>query len=104
MSKDIGVIVPTITNPFYSYSVLGMEEEANKNDYNLLLCNTLRDPKREAMYLKMMLEKQVKGIVLSSVGAERNACKRVNQPGYQICTARPETSDMNCVATLALIY
>lgn len=68
MSRDIGVIVPTITNPFYSYSVLGMEEEANKNSYNLLLCNTLRDPEREDMYLRMMLEKQVKGIVLSSVG------------------------------------
>ena len=62
------MIVPTITNPFYSYSVLGMEEEVNKNDYNLLLCNTLRDPKRESMYLRMMQEKQVKGIVLSSVG------------------------------------
>jgi LacI family transcriptional regulator len=67
-SRDIGVIVPTITNPFYSYSVLGMEEEVNKNDYNLLLCNTLRDPERESKYLRMMQEKQVKGIVLSSVG------------------------------------
>jgi len=67
-SRDIGVIVPTITNPFYSYSVLGIEEEANHNDYNLLLCNTLRDPKRESRYLNMLREKQVKGIILSSVG------------------------------------
>lgn len=68
MSRDIGVIVPTITNPFYSYAVLGMEEEACRQDYNLLVCNTLRETKRENMYLKMMQEKQVKGVILSSVG------------------------------------
>lgn len=68
MSCEIGVIVPTITNPFYSQAVLGIEDEAYKQNYNLLLCCTLRNVNRENIYLRMMLEKQVKGIIFSSVG------------------------------------
>lgn len=96
MSRDIGVIVPTITNPFYSYSVLGMEEEANKNDYNLLLCNTLRDPKREAMYLKMMLEKQVKGIVLSSVGESANLVNELVKQGIKFVLLDQKLPNEKC--------
>lgn len=95
-SRDIGVIMPTITNPFYSNAVLGMEEEANRNNYNLLLCNTLRDPEREARYLQMLYEKQVKGIILSSVGENHKIIEEINNSGVSFVLLDQRIPNDNC--------
>jgi LacI family transcriptional regulator len=68
-SNDIGVIIPTISNPFYSSVILGIEKEADKRGYNLLLCNTFRDVEKEKRYLQSLYEKQVKGVIISTLGA-----------------------------------
>lgn len=95
-SRDIGVIIPTITNPFYSNAVLGMEEEANRNNYNLLLCNTLRDPERELKYLQMLYEKQVKGIILSSVSENHRAIQEINNNGVNFVLLDQKVPNINC--------
>lgn len=69
-SLDIGVIIPTISNPFYSSVILGIEKEVNKNGYNLLLCNTFRDVNKERRYLQSLYEKQVRGVIISPLGYE----------------------------------
>ena len=95
-SRDIGVIIPTITNPFYSNAVLGMEEEANRNNYNLLLCNTLRDPERELKYLQMLYEKQVNGIILSSVSENHRAIQEINSNGVSFVLLDQKVPNLNC--------
>jgi len=42
-SRDIGVIIPTIMNPFYPDVLLGIEKTAASRGYQILLCNSLRD-------------------------------------------------------------
>ena len=69
-SLDIGVIIPTISNPFYSSVILGIEKEVNRNGYNLLLCNAFRDTGKERRYLQSLYEKQVKGVIISPLGYE----------------------------------
>lgn len=96
MSRDIGVIIPTITNPFYSHAVLGMEEEAYQQGYNLLVCNTMRDMKRENMYLKIMQEKQVKGIILSSVGADSELVHELVKQGMSFVLLDQKLPNDNC--------
>lgn len=68
-SNDIGVIIPTISNPFYSSVILGIENEADRKGYNLLLCNTFRDVEKEKRYLQSLYEKQVKGVIISALGS-----------------------------------
>lgn len=70
ISHDIGVVVPTISNPFYSSVILGIENEADKRGYNLLLCNTFRNVEKEKRYLQSLYEKQVKGVIISTLGAK----------------------------------
>ena len=69
-SPDIGVIVPTVSNPFYSSVILGIEEEVNQNGCYLLLCNTFRDIGKEKRYLQSLYEKQIRGVLISSLGYE----------------------------------
>ena len=71
-TKDIGVIIPTITNPFYSSVILGVEEEANKCGYNILLCNSSRDVEKEKKYIQSLYQKQIRGFIISSVAQKKD--------------------------------
>lgn len=68
-SLTLGVIMPDITNLFFSQTFLELERAAFHRGYSLLLGNTLnsdRNPDRdlEAFYLNSLHERQVDGIIL----------------------------------------
>ena len=68
-TKTIGFIVPDITNPFFSGVFLEAEKKALSLGYTMILCNSMNDNKMnrtgvESLYLDMLLEKQVDGIVI----------------------------------------
>jgi len=63
-SQDIGLIIPEIQNPFYASVTRGIEDYANKNGYNLLLCNSDFDPVKEAKYVDLLLSKQIDGLIV----------------------------------------
>ena len=65
--RDIALIVPNISNPFYLQAVLGVGEALSAGDYNMIFCNTMHDPEREQSFLRQLYERQVKGVILSSV-------------------------------------
>ena len=62
-SMTIGVIVPSISNPFYSSIVLGIEETARKYGYHVLLCNSLQSPKLENEYIQTYSRNRCKGLL-----------------------------------------
>ncbi|MTI69124.1 MAG: LacI family transcriptional regulator [Firmicutes bacterium] len=59
----IGLLIPDISNPFYSELVKGMVEVANKHDYNILLLNSFHDPNKEIEFLEILKDKQVDGLI-----------------------------------------
>lgn len=68
-SLTLGVIMPDITNLFFSQTFLELERAAFDRGYSLLLGNTLNsdrvpDHDLEAFYLNSLHERQVDGIVL----------------------------------------
>ncbi len=65
-SRDIGVIIPTIRNPFYPDVLLGIEKSAAARGYQILLCNSMRDSDTESRYIDSLYQKQVRGIILAS--------------------------------------
>jgi len=65
-TTTIGIIIPDITNPFFSEIVRGVEDIARKHSYNVFLCNTDEEPQREADALDLLLDKQVEGVILCS--------------------------------------
>lgn len=80
-SMTIGVIIPSISNPFYSSVVLGIEEVARKKGYQVLLCNSLRSPKLEKEYFRTLHEKQIKGIIVSSISLDLGFLKGLTDLG-----------------------
>ena len=71
-TKTLGVILPDISNPYFSSMFLEIERFALEAGYTILLCNTLfggsshgiRNTKEEAYYFQMMIDKQVDGVMI----------------------------------------
>ena len=76
-SRTLGVIVPNIANPFWPEVVRGIEDEAHRRGYTLLLASGDDDPQKEARYLMMFVAKGVDGILLTKAPAPcRATCSR----------------------------
>jgi LacI family transcriptional regulator len=62
----LGLVVPDISNPFFSEVARGAEHEAYAAGYNVFLCNTEEETQRELTALQSLEEKRVDGVVLCS--------------------------------------
>lgn len=95
-SRDIGVIVPNISNPFYPKAVLGIELEARKRGYGILLCNSFRDPCTERKYIESLCQKQIKGIIISSIDENHVFLKKLQERGIKIVVFDQDVEGLSC--------
>ena len=63
-SRIIGVIVPNIENPFFNELAKAVEEEAYRNQYKILLCNSNDNTEKEFMNIQMMAQMKADGIII----------------------------------------
>ena len=64
-TKTLGLIIPDITNPFYPILARGVEDAANDQGYTVILCNSDNKSKKEELYIKILQEKMVDGIIFT---------------------------------------
>jgi len=62
-SRKILVTVPDIANPFFSLILQGIEDEAQRAGYAVLVGDTQHDLKREERYAEMLLRKEADGLI-----------------------------------------
>ncbi|MCF3944691.1 LacI family DNA-binding transcriptional regulator [Oceanobacillus alkalisoli] len=62
-SRQILVLLPGISNPFYSEIINGIQTTAIANNYNILLCETDSKPERENIYFNMVKNKLADGVI-----------------------------------------
>lgn len=83
-TKDVGVILPNITNPYYALLLQGITDEAAQWGYHILLCSSHRNASREAENLSTLLAKRVEGVLLSSINPDLEAVRRALSTGCRI--------------------
>jgi LacI family transcriptional regulator len=94
-TQTIGMIVPDIANPFFPMVVRGAEDAAQKQGYNLLLCNSDDNPEKEEKAVELLLSKRVDGILLTKAAGEfrpslRQMIKDVNIPFVLVMRTFPQ--------------
>ncbi len=68
-SQTIGLIVADISNPFFTAVARAVEDSAYKAGLRVILCNTDENPQKEAMYLQLMEEERVTGVIFAPTRA-----------------------------------
>ncbi|MFX3617387.1 MAG: LacI family DNA-binding transcriptional regulator [Sporolactobacillus sp.] len=65
-SYTIGILVPDISNAFFSSVVKRIEEYLYLKSYSVIICNTDRDREKELSYLRILEGKMVDGLFIIS--------------------------------------
>lgn len=88
--KLIGVIFPSITNPFFAELIEDIEMQLFNQGYKIILCNAGKNKQKESEYIKMLLANQVDGII---AGAHNLGIEEYQQLGLPIVSFDRKLSD-----------
>jgi DNA-binding LacI/PurR family transcriptional regulator len=76
-THTVGLLISDISNPFFIRAVRAVEDVAQENGYNVILCNTDEDPTKEKRYLRVLVEKRVDGIILATTAGSLQSVRDV---------------------------
>jgi LacI family transcriptional regulator len=88
-TSTIGVIISDITNPFFSDLVRGIEDSiyGREGGYNIILCDTDEHSERERMYLDVLQEKRVEGLIIVPAGGNESYIEELVLGGFPVVFA-----------------
>lgn len=69
-ARMIGLIIPSITNPFFTQMASAIEKTADEYGYRLIFCNTGTDLEKEKAALTMLTSMNADGIILTTSNDE----------------------------------
>lgn len=95
----LGMLIPDITNPFFAEIARGVEDAANANGFNIILCNTDDKLKKERIYLEILKGKRVDGLILGTAHIKDKSIIELEKKKfpYILLSRNVEGLDKNCV-------
>lgn len=78
-SSIIALIVSDIQNPFFQLVSRAVEDTAYAQGYSVMLCNNDENPDKEKMYLNLMHDENVAGIIFSPTRQTADNFKSIDQ-------------------------
>ncbi len=71
-SRTLGIIVPEIIHYFFSSVISGIEDYADENDYNVMICQSNEEYEKELNSIQTLVNSRVDGILISISKLTRN--------------------------------
>ncbi len=96
----LGMLVPDITNPFFSSIIKGAEDAARERGYNLILCNSEDEPEREATYLRVLRQRQVDGLLIASSQMADDTIAELREEAFPFVLLNRATQDARDLAVV----
>ena len=78
-SRSLGLVMTVVTNPYFAEVVQGLDEEAGRNGYVLLLADSHEEPDQELLLVRDLHQRRVEGIILAPSGDARRALRYVRE-------------------------
>ncbi|MDF2399610.1 substrate-binding domain-containing protein [Pseudomonas sp. 3MA1] len=69
-TATIGLLVPNSLNPYFAELARGIEDYCERNGYCVILCNSDDNPEKQRNYLRVLLEKRIDGLIVTSAGGD----------------------------------
>lgn len=92
-TRTLGLLLPTIVNPYYPRIALGVEDCANQYGYHVFLCNTERDIKRQKEYIYALVNKVVDGVILYNTELSKEDFSYLQKNNVAVVANYPVKSD-----------
>lgn len=76
----IAVLVPTISHPFFAEFVDNVEVELHDRGYKTMICNTSKEKNYESLYLQMLKQNVVDGVITGVHSLDVQEYVNMNRP------------------------
>lgn len=97
-SKMLLVLVSNIANPFCADVVKGIELEAEKNGYHILLCNACSDVSRSQSSLSLLSGKMVDGVItMDALSQLSELTELIGDSPWVQCAEFADAANVSCV-------
>lgn len=80
-SETIGIVVPDITNPFFSEMARAIEDSANTLGYNVIFCNSDNETEKEQKYIELLISRLADGVIFIAGGNSRESIEMLKHNG-----------------------
>ncbi len=98
-TDTIALLIPDMTNPFFTLLAQGVETAAREAGISLLLANSDEREDEERRLVPMLLQRQVDGLLIIPAGGCAEIARRCREQGVPLVVVdrRPEVSDVDVV-------
>jgi LacI family transcriptional regulator len=90
----LGLILPDSSNTFFAEIGRSIENAAFESGYNVIFCNSDEDPEKESLYIDVLTEKQVDGIILVPTCIHCDAIRSLKKLQVPVVLVDRELSDL----------
>ena len=97
-SSTIGIIIPNITNPVFAEIAHSIESVCTQEGFLVLLCNSERQPEREARFIQMLRAKQVDGVVITPHADPLRLIAPLQQARIPVVVLEHDLPGIHCIA------
>lgn len=85
-SDTIGLIISDVDNPYFASIARAVEDEAATQDRPVLLCNSSEDLEKERLYIDLLIEERVAGVILAPSTEDPGAIAPLTQAAIPTVT------------------
>jgi len=104
-SRTLGLIVPDVSNPFFTEVARGVEDAASKRDYAVFLCNSDESAAKEERYINVLMEQLVRGVLITPADKKADRLDTMRERGIAVVLLDREIKDRSqCSVSVDDIY
>jgi len=83
-ARAIGLIVPDVSNPFFTDVARGAEDAASDAGHVVILCNSDESEQRQDRHLQLLAEQRVHGVLITPVESAPEPVRRLRERGVSV--------------------
>ena len=95
----IGVIVPTLQNPFFNQVILGIESVARKRNYEIMIFSSNRNSEQERSNINSLLQNRVMALIIASIDNSSEALNNYINCGGKVALLESNFRLKNTIST-----
>lgn len=93
-TRTIALVLADITNPFWTSVARGAEDEASRQGFIVIFCNTDENAAKEKQYVSMLLRRRVDGVLLAPTSSCGETVQQLQAQGVEVVVLDRQVDDV----------